>query len=570
LNTKDNISIFSNFNDKETMDIKKAIEAINIDVDKVADPAICSIIVHLLNIIEAQAQEIKELKEENQKLRDENNRLKGGPGKPDIRPHKKDSKDISSENERKKHHKDKKNKKSKNKMNNIKIDRTLKLEIPKDQLPEDTLFKGYTKSVIQDIIIKMDNIEFKKEMYYSPSLNKTFVASLPPGYHGAFGPNLKSHIMALHFIGKMTEPAIVTFLQTHGVFISAATVSRIITDNHESFHQEKKDIVQAGLSSTIYQQMDDTGARVNGENHFTHILCNPWYTAYFTRRNKNRLTILEILTQGELSFQFNETSYDLMEVLQLSTKTINQLKESNLKNIMNRKEVEVLLDDLFPNPKKPHRRSRGIILEASAIVSYQHLPHAVPLLLTDDAPQFKQITELLALCWIHDGRHYKKLDPVISSHIKKLEKYLDAYWRYYHKLLDYKESPTKKFAKALLKEFDILFSKKTGYNVLDDRIKKTKLKKDELLLVLKYPQIPLHNNASELGARVQARYRDISFQTKNLKGTECKDTFMTIFETAKKLSVNAYNYILDRISGKCKMPSLASLITLQSAAYDTG
>ncbi len=78
-----------------------------------------------------------------------------------------------------------------------------------------------------------------------------FVASLPPGYQGEFDPNLKSHIMTLHFSAKMTEPAIVTFLQTHGVFISAASVSRIITDNHESFHQEKKDIVQSGLESNI-------------------------------------------------------------------------------------------------------------------------------------------------------------------------------------------------------------------------------------------------------------------------------------------------------------------------------
>jgi hypothetical protein len=78
--------------------------------------------------------------------------------------------------------------------------------------------------------------------------------------------------------------------------------------------------------------------------------------------------------------------------------------------------------------------------------------------------------------------------------------------------------------------------------------------------VLQHPELPLHNNDSELGARVQARYRDISFQTKNLKGTECKDTFMTIVETARKLGVNVCNYIFDRISNKFKMPSLASLI----------
>ena len=121
-------------------------------------------------------------------------------------------------------------------------------------------------------------------------------------------------------------------------------------------------------------------------------------------------------------------------------------------------------------------------------------------------------------------------------------------------------------AKVLRKEFKILFSTKTGYDALDNRIKKTKLKKDSLLLVLKYSEIPLHNNASELGARVQARYRDISFQTRNKKGTEAKDTFMTIVSTAKKLGVNAFHYIQDRISKKFEMPSLSSLIAIHNTS----
>ena len=49
---------------------------------------------------------------------------------------------------------------------------------------------------------------------------------------------------------------------------------RIETDNVK-FNQEKHDIMEAGLISTPYQQIDDTSARVNGQNYYTHILCNP-------------------------------------------------------------------------------------------------------------------------------------------------------------------------------------------------------------------------------------------------------------------------------------------------------
>ena len=239
-------------------------------------------------------------------------------------------------------------------------------------------------------------------------------------------------------------------------------------------------------------------------------------------------------------------------------KVIEQLKTS-ISIVLNRQEIDILLNSLFPTPNT-YKRSIKIILEASAIVAYQKLPYAIKILLTDDAPQFKEITDLLALCWVHDARHYKKLTPVFAEHQNELNSFLEIYWSYYRKLLDYKNAPSEKFSQCLEAEFNVIFSTKTGYDQLDERIEKTKLKKDSLLLVFQYPELPLHNNDSELGARVQARYRDISFQTKNSKGTECKDTFMTIVETARKLGINTFNYIFDRISNKFKMPSLASLI----------
>ena len=137
-------------------------------------------------------------------------------------------------------------------------------------------------------------------------------------------------------------------------------------------------------------------------------------------------------------------------------------------------------------------------------------------------------------------------------------------WTFYRSLLAYKEAPSEVQAKRLSEQFDALFSQTTGYDVLDDRLQKTYAKKDNLLLVLKYPQILLHNNSAELGAWVQTRKRDVSLQTKNEKGTQAKDTMMTIVQTARKLGINVLDYIHDRVSLSFKMPSLSSLITLRS------
>ena len=83
--------------------------------------------------------------------------------------------------------------------------------------------------------------------------------------------------------------------------------------------------------------------------------------------------------------------------------------------------------------------------------------------------------------------------------------------------------------------------------------------------MLKYPELPLHNNASELGARVQARARDISLHTMSEDGTKVKNTFMTlIIQTAKKLGIRTYDSIRDRVSGELKLPSMAQLIREKS------
>ena len=304
---------------------------------------------------------------------------------------------------------------------------------------------------------------------------------------------------------------------------------------------------------------------IGQKNQYTHVLCNELYTAFLTRRSKERLEIIDILSHGNIRFHFNSKSYALMKKMGVSRKKLREIKSFDPKEIMNKAEVNKFLDQVFTNPRK-FEIIRQFVLEASAIVAYQSSKHQVHRLLTDDARQYKQIAKEQVLCWIHDGRHYKKLEPLIGINQTRTENFLNRYWDYYRRLLDYKEEPNKLSANWLAREFNKLFSTKTGYEELDERIQRTKTKKKQLLLVLKYPELPLHNNVSELGARVQARYRDISYHTMSEAGTKAKDTFMTIFATSRKLPVNAYEYVYDRISGQYAMPSLASLIKNASQA----
>ncbi len=129
-------------------------------------------------------------------------------------------------------------------------------------------------------------------------------------------------------------------------------------------------------------------------------------------------------------------------------------------------------------------------------------------------------------------------------------------------------SPAEKV--RLTAEFERIFTTVMGYQQLDARIAKTQLKKASLLLVLDHPEIPLHNNPAELGARQRVRKRDVSFGPQTADGAKAWDTFQTLTATAQKLGVSIYHYIRDRITQAYALPSLASLITKRAQQEPLG
>ena len=448
------------------------------------------------------------------------------------------------------------------KLPEIRIDREEKSIVDPKDLPEDAQFKGYEDKVVQDLVIKTDNIRFKREKYYSPSMKKTWLGEIPVGYEGDFGPHINSYIISMKYVNNMSIPKITEFCNNFGTIISGSYISEYLTKRLDVFHREKAEIYRASLESSSYQQIDDTGCRVDGHNYYTQIVCNSLATVFFTTKHKNRLTILDVLRNFESrNFLFNEETFSLLKQLKVSQKLITVLHKIEKDIPFNEQEMQEILNKLFPDPNKG-KIHRTRIREASAIASYHqdiNMP-IVKLLLCDDAPQFKLITDELSLCWVHDGRHYKRLTPVVQNHQDELAAFRERYWNFYRELFRYKKNPSCKLAKSISAEFEILFSTKTDYDELNKRIAKSKAKKKELLPVLKHPELPLHNNRSENGARVQKRREDVSLHTKTKEGTNAKDTMMTIVETTKKHAVSSYKYIHDRVSQTFKMPNLADLI----------
>jgi len=539
----------------------------NLDLSAIHEENARTLVQILLNQIEELSASLREARVLIQEQRDEINRLKGEQGKPDIKANvPQPAANHSSEKER--HQTRERHKKSKKA--SIVIHREEVTTIDRESLPADAIFKGHEEVIIQDIIFRAENVRFLKEKYYSPSEHKTYLAGLPAGYEGQFGPGIKAFVPTLYFGGGMTEPKILELLGYANIQISPGQISNMLLKGQAVFHTESDAVFEAGLRSSPSQHIDDTTTRVNGQNQNCHILCNPVYTAFRTRPHKDRLTILDVLRNGRSRiFLMNTEGLSYLEGLSLSKATRQTLQSWQDGIVLNEIDFIARLNKDLPDLPVQQRKT---IIDAAAVAAY-HAEIGFPVIQTlicDDAPQFNWLTPSMMLCWIHEGRHYKKLIPVVAHHQELLKDFLKRFWEFYHRLLDYHEQPSQEAAINLETEFGKLFTTQTGYSELDKRLAKTLAKKEALLLVLKHPELPLHNNPAELAARFRVRKRDISFGPRTDDGKNAWDTFMTLTATCKKLGISFYEYIRDRVTKAKSIPPLAELIQKRANELNLG
>jgi len=400
----------------------------------------------LLNVVESLCADRQSLMDEVERLRQELDKKKRAKttsqqNQDDDNQQNHTDSNHSSEHRRKRDRK-KRGVRDRRSFKDLKIHEEIECPVDLATLPPDAIRVEDEVKVVQDIEIKPRNIRFLRHVYFSAKRNKTYRGPLPNSHdQGDFGADLRALILSLKYCGNMSEPKIREFLENFAVQVSSGSVSNILTKTADSFEQEFDDIVLAGLSSTTYQQTDDTSARVAGQFWHTHILCNPFYAAYFTRERKDRLTVLEVLQNtNELRFQLNAETLALLQAEFKIPKKWQEVLAGLEDQELSRTELGTLLDGWFGDK---NRQVRTAIEQAAAIVFYRHqiLVPVIETIVCDDAGQFKLLTKNLSLCWIHVGRYFEKLSPVVPRHTEALESFRKRYWEYYASLQDYRAAP---------------------------------------------------------------------------------------------------------------------------------
>ena len=504
-----------------------------------------AVVVALLEIIQLQQERL-------QALTDEIARMKGNKGKPDIKPSSLE-KDSGGQENPKPGQRPGSAKRSKTA--DLTIHETRVLKAP--NIPSGSEFKGYESFTVQGLVFESHNILYQRERWQTPD-GKSIVAPLPQEveiFGGHFGRSLIGFILYQYHHAHVTQPLILEMLRDIGVDISAGQVNRIITEGHDLFHWEKDEILRAGLEASGHVNVDDTGARHQGNNGYCTHIGNELFAWFQSTDSKSRINFLELLRAGHKDYILNDDAMTYMRVNHLPRELLETLGAHRERLFANETLWKACLNELaITDPRHVRIATEGALV--GSLLEHGFNPQLV--IVSDDAGQFNIF--LHALCWIHAERTIHKLVGFTEEQRTILENVRTQIWDYYQDLKAYKTAPSADKKAALEQRFDEIFTARTAFASLNQALQRLHKNKSELLLVLDRPDIPLHNNTSEGDIRDYVKKRKISGSTRSELGRQCRDTFASLKKTCRKLGISFWEFLNDRLSGQGTIPPLPDLI----------
>jgi Transposase IS66 family len=518
-----------------------------------------SLVEALLAIIREVLDRNQQLEDSVRQLRDEIAILKGQKPRPKIKPSSLESATPPSQQEAAKKEKPEKrpgsDKRSKNA--ELTIHRTVPLHI--DNLPPGAVFKCYEDYLVQELLIETRNTLYLRARYLladGGSLLAPLPAEVIPGSH--YGPILTSFTLQQYHNG-LTQPLLLEELHDFGVDISAGQLDRMLSEGKEVFHQEKEEVLQVGLVVSSYIGVDDTGARHQGHNGYCTVVGNDWFTYFQSTASKSRLNFLQVLQGPQRDYVINQAARDYWEKYEIAAAIVAKLTDG-LQHFSEEVAWQARLDELGITGERHVRvLTEGALV--GGLVSRGVSPDLT--VLSDGAGQF--VIFVHGSCWIHMERPLPRLVPYNEEHRAAIEAARDTIWEFYQELKAYKQQPDAARKPVLEASFDTRFEQRTDYPSINAVFKDIREHKADLLRVLDRPQVPLHNNGEESDIREYVKRRKISGGTRSDEGRRCRDTFTSLKKTCRKLGVNFWKYLIDRVRKLGEIPRLPDLIRQRAA-----
>jgi hypothetical protein len=431
--------------------------------------------------------------------------------------------------------------------------------------PAGSRFKGYQDILVRELRLSAEVVRYRRERWLAPS-GETVLAPLPAGIVGGFGPGLRRFLLVAHAQGQVTTERLVALLAGIGLDISKRQVVRLLTSRLDDLVAEDREVLRAGLATARWVTVDDTAARHARRDGVTTQIGDDRFTAFRTGSSKSRQAFLSTLRAGHGEYVVDEAALGYMRSRALAGPVIELLAASPAKAFAGEAAWQAHLaalgiDRLAVAPDPVRIATEGALW--GAIKAHGLLAGTV--IVSDDAGQFRVGEH--ALCWVHAERLVHELVPTTPEQRRAVEVTRALIWWFYADLKAWKRAPCPRRAAALRARFDRIFTRRTGYVVLDRLLARLHRRKAELLRVLERPEVPLHTNASENDIRACVTKRKISGGTMSEAGRTARDVLLGLMKTCRKLGVSFFRYLGDRlrVPGATPIPPLPDLVR-QAAA----
>jgi hypothetical protein len=506
----------------------------------------------LLGIIRQVVDRVTQLEEDNQLLRDEIARLKGLKPRPDIKPS-----ILEATQPKTPKQEGSKRPGSAKRPKTAELHIHHEVELHPEGLPVGATFRGFEAYVVQELVIENKNTRYLRARYGLPE-GGSVLAPLPPGVlpiaGGHFGANLIAYILDQYHQAQVTEPLLLEQLWEYGIDISSGQLHHILTENKEIFHQEKGEILAAGLVESSYIGTDDTGARHRGKNGYCTAIGNDLFAYFESTDTKSRLNFLHVLQGSQRDYAINEATLAYWKRQKLAAELVAKLTQGPQEFVSEQAWQTRLTELAIITERHVLIATEGALI--GGLVARGVSPELI--VLSDGAPQF--VIFVHAGCWIHAERPLAKLVPHNDEHRNAIEKIRTEIWELYKDLKAYRQQPDEVQRPVIEARFDALVEQRTSYPSINGVLKEMRDHRADLLRVLERPEVPLHNNAMESDIREFVKRRKISGGTRNDAGRRCRDTFASLKKTCRKLGIRFWDYLQDRIRGLGQIPRLADLI----------
>lgn len=411
---------------------------------------------------------------------------------------------------------------------------------------------------MQDLEIKKRVTLYRREQYELED-GSYFIAPLPPGVKGHFGDGLKEYIIHQSFGNNVSQKKLHRELEDRGLSISSGMINNIALGIADVCAEEYQEVARAGIATAEELRVDDTGAYHKGKSWASLVIQNDNFTYFKTSNSKSRMSFLDALRAYRPDFVINDLAIEYVKQFNPKPEILHKLQ--GIKNIIaaNEGEWKELLQkadiSTYNTGFEPLKRINEAALYGSAIM---HGMDPSVVMLSDGASQYNIGKH--ALCWIHAERAIKKLVPINKKETAEINLILDQYKLYYQDLKKFRINPSIEQKQILSNQFDTIFNQPVNNYRLTSILKNFMKSKEDLLRVLDYPFIHLHNNSSELDIRKLVMKRKVSGGTRSDQGLLARDTMISLFTTARKHKISVLGYINDRLTGKNKIPYLPDLI----------